>query len=314
MIRRFSFHNGAMIITVTSIITATICSIIDPQAGRKSPAKFVFPDEIPLPGWNFVSSQKNETKILPTDEAKDIIQDGKDYKFTYKNRSLDIDIFYLSKTRGNIKQLLKEYFNVDEHTLKSIQIKQTNQNHYSLFVNQDRAYLSACINPFGHSTVTQRQFSQNLNNRLLNLRLVGNWLLGRDSIRDRRCLWTIMSIPNHQETSQELNQTLEQTWEDYHRWWQKRFPDLHQETAQKLNQTLEQTYYHRWWQKRVPDSLQETSQELNQTLEQTWKYYHQWWQKRFPELLQETSQDLNQTLEQTWKYYHQWWQKRFPGL
>jgi len=226
MIRLFSFHNGAIIITVTSIITATIYSIIDPQAGRKSPTKFAFPDEIPLPGWSFVSSHKNDTKILSTDEEKDIIKDGKDYKFTHKNRSLDIDIFYLSNTRGNIQQLLKEYFNIDEQTLKNIQIKQTNQNHYSLFAHQDRAYLSTCLNPFGYSTFTQRQFSQNLNSRQLNLRLVGNWLLGKDSIRDRRCLWTIMSIPNQQENPQVLNQTLEQAWDDYHQWWQKRFPDL----------------------------------------------------------------------------------------
>ena len=226
MIRRFSFYNSAILIMVLSLMMATIYSLISPKAGQRSPAKFVFPNKISLPEWNFTSGRLNEVKISPTEEVQELFKGGKKYKFRRQNKILDVDIYYLSNTRGNIESLLKKHLNLGEQTINNIQIKRTNKNYYGLFKDRDRTYLSTCHNPFGYSTFTHKQFSQNLNSRSLNLQLIGNWLLGKDSIRDRRCLWTIMSIPNQQGTSQELNQTLERTWKDYHQWWQTRFPDL----------------------------------------------------------------------------------------
>ena len=226
MIRRFSFHNGTIIISFLSIIVATTYSVIIPQAGRRSPTKFVFPSEISLPGWNLIASHSNEPEILTTNEVGKLMRSGKKYKFRHQNRNLDIDVYYLINTRGNIEFLLKNHFNIDEQILNKIQIKQTNQNYYSIFTSQDRTYLSACLNPFGYSTFTQKQFSRNLNSRSLSLRLVGNWLLGKDSIRDRRCLWTVMSLSNQNQNPQDLSKTLERTWKDYHKWWQNRFPEL----------------------------------------------------------------------------------------
>ncbi len=226
MIRRFPLHHVAIIATSTSLMMATVYSIIVPEAGHLSTTKFVFPTKISLPGWSFTDSQSSEIETLPENKSQGLIKGGKEYKFNHQNKSLDINSYYLSNTRGNVQHLLKENLKIDDQTLANIQIKRSNQNYYGLFQDQDRTYLSTCLNPFGYSTFTQRQFSQNLNSRQLNLQLIGNWLRGKDSIRDRRCLWTVMSIPNQQETSQNLHQTLEQTWKDYHQWLQPRFPPL----------------------------------------------------------------------------------------
>jgi cyanosortase A-associated protein len=52
------------------------------------------------------------------------------------------------------------------------------------------------------------------------------WLLGKASIRDRRCLWTQLSIPVTELEPKQAYLILEKSWQEWYQWWQPRFPSL----------------------------------------------------------------------------------------
>jgi len=94
---------------------------------------------------------------------------------------------------------------------------------YEMFSHQGRAYLSACVSPYGNSTVTERQFALNLYERGLNVNRLLPWMLGQAPLLDRRNLWILMSIsqpPGTGGTSIKTYATLENVWFSWYRWLQ----------------------------------------------------------------------------------------------
>ena len=86
--------------------------------------------------------------------------------------------------------------------------------------------MTACINPRGISTVTPEQFNDNASDRAMDRAVIISWLLGQKDLRDRRCLWTLMSTPI--TTNSDLNvanQKLEKMWILWYEWWKPRFPE-----------------------------------------------------------------------------------------
>jgi len=57
------------------------------------------------------------------------------------------------------------------------------------------AYLNACINSRGGSTFTKEQFNYNRIHRDTQFNRLLAWLLIQQPLRDKRCLWTHLSIP-----------------------------------------------------------------------------------------------------------------------
>ena len=52
------------------------------------------------------------------------------------------------------------------------------------------------------------------------------WLLGFAEFRDKRCLWTHLSMPlNSPYTKEKTYQTIETIWFDWHSWWRSHYPD-----------------------------------------------------------------------------------------
>jgi len=102
--------------------------------------------------------------------------------------------------------------------------------YYGVLTHEGKAYLSACINPRGESTVTEQQFRQSLYATDLQVGRILPWISGREPLLDRRCLWTLMSTPlpsgkNTDSTASEAAyKTLEAAWFNWFRWWQPKFP------------------------------------------------------------------------------------------
>ncbi|MBD2176110.1 cyanoexosortase A system-associated protein [Pseudanabaena sp. FACHB-1998] len=93
--------------------------------------------------------------------------------------------------------------------------------------SQNRSYLTSCINPRGISTVTREQFDDNGSEQAIDKDVVIGWLLGQKELRDRRCLWTLISTPISSESDREAaNQKLEKIWISWYEWWKPRFPAL----------------------------------------------------------------------------------------
>ncbi|WP_448561995.1 cyanoexosortase A system-associated protein [Trichothermofontia sp.] len=203
------------------------------------------PDAPPLPGWQLTQSTPIAIALIDGSRASHA------YHFQRDNQVLTIHIHYLAPwTDGNNSRFL--FVNT---ALRTANAQLQARSHpetgfYGVLTTQGRAYLTACINPQGKSTITQQQTAQNRYTTGLRLGRVLRWLLGQGALLDGRCLWTLMaipltpvpaSLPKRSEpvgladgldpaapiapiTPEQAYAILESAWVPWHRWWQEHFP------------------------------------------------------------------------------------------
>ena len=94
-----------------------------------------------------------------------------------------------------------------------------------MYVAQNRAYLIACMNSRGGSTLTRQEFNDNRERYDLVSDRTIPWLLGQQSFQDKRCVWAHLSIPLQNFASEDSYETLEKAWFDWYQWWHPRFPE-----------------------------------------------------------------------------------------
>lgn len=192
-------------------------SIVHSGSSDRPISSFIFPTAITLPGWQFLASNSLEK---PTLERKYI--SGRHYRYIQKI-PLDIEMRYLVNTDGDVKKLLNSYTPI--RFSEQLPLRQQQKvGFYSLFIYQERAYLSACINSSGGSTVTDRQFRHNRNIYDVPSTRFIFWLLNQIELRDERCLWANLSVPLKESTADSYK-TLEKAWFDWYQWWEPRFPN-----------------------------------------------------------------------------------------
>lgn len=194
-------------------------TIVNPESSDRPVSSFIFPTAIALPGWQFLQSNSLEK---PTFDNLQYIS-GRRYRYIQK-MPLDIEMRYLVNTDGDVKKFLNSYTPI-RFSSEQLQLRQHQKvGFYSLFIYQERAYLSACINSIGGSTVTDRQFRHNRNiYDVPSTRLIF-WLLNQVELRDERCLWANLSVPLKQSTTDSYK-TLEKAWFSWYQWWEPRFPN-----------------------------------------------------------------------------------------
>ncbi len=228
-----SWRSYFLAMTAVSIDLVVAGAWIFPTIGDRSVADFKFPQRIELASGKAMSSVPG-TLLTSIDlqqsepdepETSEIVKAYQKYQIQ-QQQNLTVEISYLVDTRGDVETYLQRYTSIPPENIKTKQIKQIEGvGYYTLLDNNNRAYLSSCISPRSLSNVTQRQFSQYRYQNDLNPKVGWNWLKGKASIRDRRCLWVHLSTPL--ESNPEASyQTLEQTWQDLYQWWLLNFPDL----------------------------------------------------------------------------------------
>ena len=222
------FRFGLLAILVSSSLLILGRSLFDGSIGKPTP--FVFPNQI-----EFTQAQ---TKLSEDQPPEDIVDtkdffgkprylSGKKYKYLLDNLPIDISLRYAVGTEGDLFTFFKGLTNIEisEDELRQKSIRKDPTGYYASFTYQNRAYLTACINPRGISTVTKEQFEDNASDRALDRDVVIGWLLGQKDLRDRRCLWTVMSTPITSDGDRNaINQKLEKTWISWYEWWKPRFP------------------------------------------------------------------------------------------
>ncbi len=220
--------NSLLIFTNIIVASATIYCFSNQQAGKQPVSSFIFPNQVPLSFWN-----QREKKNLSIEELNinfgkqpNAIISGKRYQYVRDNLIIDADIFYVVNTRGNVSKLIETQTQISEDALNQQKIKKSDDiGFYSIFRDDKFVYLSSCLNPQGKSTVTSKQFSENLNQVRLIPSLLGKWLVGKASIRDRRCLWIHLCLPLNSEINN-TEEILESVWLDLAQWWTPNFPQL----------------------------------------------------------------------------------------
>lgn len=190
-------------------------------------AAFEFPQTITLADTQMLDSKP----LAPHKFENGMVAVGQSYHYQHRPKPIEIEIRYITdgvSTRPTVDYLLPIFKQIPLAAIQSNNMKQQpNLGFYSLFVDKKTAYFSTCINPKGITTVTGDQFHSNSNpsplagipvERLL------PWLMGKQTLRDSRCMWTVLSTPIDRATPDATIKTLETIGVNWIRWWQVHFP------------------------------------------------------------------------------------------
>ena len=213
-------------LTCANILFVFGRSILDPTIGKRTVTPFVFPQVVPLPQWQRVASQPLENITVERPPFGKLVLPGSSYSYIQNDLPLDIKMRYEVQTDGNVKNFIRNQSGIKFPLNQPLVVvrKDERVGFYGLFVHQKRAYLDACINSRGGSTFTKEQFSYNRTQYDMQFNRLLPWLLGQEKLRDKRCLWTHMSIPLNQSSPESAYVILEKAWESWYQWWHPRFP------------------------------------------------------------------------------------------
>jgi cyanosortase A-associated protein len=189
------------------------------------------PQTVPLTGWQATGStaialEAPKAGEAPTQAEPDFVQ-ARAYQYRQNGTKLNVEARYMLGD-GNNSRFLFVYTPVRAANA-NLEIRQLPEiGSYGILAHQGKAYLSACVNPSGQSTVTEYEFKQNSYQQDLRVERLWPWLLGQKPLLDQRCLWTLMSVPLAETaTAAEAERavaTLEAAWKDWHPWWRANYP------------------------------------------------------------------------------------------
>ncbi|WP_421656929.1 cyanoexosortase A system-associated protein [Leptothermofonsia sp. ETS-13] len=198
-------------------------AIAAPKAEKAQEQTYPLPEKVPLNGWELQASS-------PLDKIEEL-PPGREYQYRQRANSLTVQT-RIMLSDGNISRLLFVYTPIKSANA-NLQIKHhPGVGYYGVLVHKGRAYLSACVNSRGESTVNEPQFMQNRYKYDLQITRVLPWILGQEPLLDQRCLWTLMFTPlpanakADSTTTEETLKTLETAWFSWHRWWELHFPPV----------------------------------------------------------------------------------------
>lgn len=216
--RKILSNNICLITTAIIAVGAiTISAITIPKFSSRP--KYQLPTQINLANWRSLPSQDLKLPLENLVTARQYL-----YSDAANSHQVQIDAIYLNKVNSFINMTRAINIQYIESTL---QLKYAaNIGHYAIFADQDKAYLTSCINPTGQTTLTEAQFNSNQNQYDVVLSRLGLYLLGTGDLRDYRCLFTVISMPITEATNTPINyQYLEASWIDWHRFWKDNFPE-----------------------------------------------------------------------------------------
>ena len=240
----FAKYRQILLVGILAVIClAVLGSLLVPGAGNRQVADFSFPDRVPLTNWELVEAK-------PLDQPKldrKVLIASQQYIYKQVDRQLQIEMVYEVGSLGHSIFYPKARLPIELKDFQLLNLLEQNSRQiqgvgfYTLFVYEARSHLISCINPHGGSTVLIPQFFENRYKADLQPSRWLDWLLGRESLQDRRCLWAHLSTPvdlaANRELKPDLSKTsaipavtdptfpiLEQAWIGWYEWWKPNFP------------------------------------------------------------------------------------------
>ncbi len=195
-------------------------ALVTPRT-KAAPPPYALPTNVSLPDWQTVSS----APLPPIPESIA----SRQYEYRHGTKSVHVEMRYMLGD-GDVNRFLFIFTPIRQGNVRLVIKHQSRVGFYGVLPDRGRAYLSACINPRGESTVTEHQFAQNRHAYDLKAARVLPWLLGQQPLLDRRCLWTLMSVPlptaSDSAALTEAYESLENAWFAWYDWWQPHFPPV----------------------------------------------------------------------------------------
>lgn len=213
----------ARIVIAGALLAGTLGAIVrviiflPSEKHQASAYTYNFPETVPLSPWQLANSQ-----ALPAGKQGQNL--GRRYYYRQNGEQLQVEVRYERYTDSNISRLLHIYTPIKGAALTLKAKHQPGVGYYALLQHQQQAYLSACLNPIGESTITQQQFTQNRYQYGWSIQRGFLWAIGQDDLMESRCFWTLLStpLPVDADTTvlERAQTTLESAWFDWYHWWQ----------------------------------------------------------------------------------------------
>lgn len=215
---------------VLGIVLLTLGKLmIDGNAGKQQVNNFEFPTQVPLEGWKKMKTMAIESNQPETDKPYDRILAAQKYYYQQDNKDLEIKMSYVVGTlgRAKIKVALQQQYtrNLTPEQISPEWTKKDNLQ-YAILDFDGRSHLISCINSRGGSTVTSDEFRKNRRKHDLQPSRLLPWLMGKETLLDRRCLWAELSLPIQEDSKEESHKLLESTWFTWYDWWSDNFPPI----------------------------------------------------------------------------------------
>ncbi len=213
--------------TWIGMVFAAIYLVCVPTAGRQLLPANALPDRLSLNGWHTTeaTSLAATRRDAPIASGSGLVQFGKQYRLHKNNQQLEVQMHYVVNTKGEPISSVKS----TKTRVKDIQKKIVELDgigYYELKNDGNIAYLTACINPRGGSTVTRDQFNQNRSNYDFTWSRVVPWVLGKEILKDNRCVWVQISTRLNEANDESAYRLLESVWAANYTAWQSQFPPL----------------------------------------------------------------------------------------
>ena len=235
MINQIQWRSCVLAIASIGTNLAVVYTLIVPTIGNRPVADFEFPDHFNLNSAQAIAVKSRQVSQKANNQEREVIKAYQKYQYIQDKHHISLAMSYLVGTSGDVETYLQKYTDITPEIIDAKELKHINGVGYHVLfttsdrqakLNNKRAYLSSCISPRSPSNVTQEQFSQFRYQNDLQLDIVLDWLQGRASIRDRRCLWVLLSTPIMQSNIKTAYQLLENDWEELYRLWLPNFPLL----------------------------------------------------------------------------------------
>ena len=227
-IAKNKWRNYCLVFIAIGTNLATIYTLFNSAAGNYDIANFEFPQQIKLNSGKLIAAPDSTNVDLykrdRSQTTEEVVKSDREYQYVRDDSKVDLNIGYIVNTRGDVESYLKNYTNIPPKVIQDKKIAEIEIGHYALLKDKNRAYLSSCVSPRSPSNVTQQQFSGYRYQNDFKLQVGWEWLWGKSSIRDRRCLWVHLSTPLVLE--QTAYQTLEIAWREIYPWLSSNFPSL----------------------------------------------------------------------------------------
>lgn len=216
---------GILAVVFGLVLAVVLKVLLSPPVSQENLLRlntFKYPEKVELKGWELT---KSTPIVIPTKE-KSTLNNGHKYEYTADNLKLEVEAYYQTYNGGNTSRLLSLYKNIRTQAAITGFDYLEGTGFYASFVDSQRMNISACVNPYGQTTVTEQQHAINRYKHGLNLPRTLGWIFGQGELVDAGCLWTFMSLPLSNNSGsiplQQAREKVQAAWVDWTLWWTSR--------------------------------------------------------------------------------------------
>lgn len=235
ILTRYESNTPTWLLLSSSVTLLLILSnfIIDtsPVAGANRIADYQFPKVINISDWQLkdtitqplIPVENEEEDTNPSSLNRSHLPLAvRSYLYQKGDDTLTVNLRYIVNTYGELQYY---YYMAFENLPQSTNYFEGSydDNYYLEFESEGKRYVTACLNVEGKTTVTGSQFLAYTHQVYKKPAKVLNWLMGKQVLRDQRCLWIeLSSAQNSPLTRSEMMEV----WQNVVNYWRSNFPPL----------------------------------------------------------------------------------------